>query len=127
MPRVTIAVTSGRNSVVADQTSRAARRHRWTFLPRKSTSFAVIASQLTRRRGGGIPWRVVVLGVVIVTIAVTIATLLGVHHHLASLFYGTFVVALAVGLWATVLVDSAPVRSSAPWLTVCPPLELTQT
>ena len=73
--------------------------------PEEEAVFAAIVSQLTRRRGGGIRWQIVVVSVVVVGMAVAVAVPLGVHHHLASLFYATFVVALAIGLSVTILVD----------------------
>ena len=85
----------------------ALRRHKETHVglsPEEEHDFAAIISELVRRRGGGIPWSIVVLSVVVVGIAVAVAVVLGVHH-LASLFYGTFVVALAFGLSVTLVAD----------------------
>ena len=73
--------------------------------PGEEDNFAAIVSHLARRRGGGIPWWFVVPSVVIVTIVVAMAVLLGLHHHFASLFYGTFALALATGLLLIVFVD----------------------
>jgi len=66
--------------------------------PEEEETFAGIISELRRQRRGGIPWFIVVPSVVLVGIAVVVAALLGVHHHLVTLFYGTFLAGLGTGL-----------------------------
>ena len=66
--------------------------------PEEEDAFTAIVSRLQRQRSKGIPWPIIAFSVVLVGAADALAALLGVHHHLATLFYGTFIAALAVGL-----------------------------
>lgn len=66
--------------------------------PEEEDIFPTIVAGLQAPAVGSVPIPVVVLSFVIVGIAVLAAAMLGVDHHLATLFYGSFSLGMSGGL-----------------------------
>lgn len=79
--------------------------------PEEEDIFSTIVAGLHAPTVGSVPVPVVVLSFVVVGIGVLAAAMLGVHHHVAALFYGSFSLGLSGSLAVKAVHDRRNRRS----------------